>query len=89
MKLGLYGAVIIGTLAGAVSTLGYQFVTDLLHEKLRIHDTCGVNNLHGMPGILGAVFSMIFGTVIGHPGFMEGLLYDSANAVSPRYRVLQ
>ena len=28
-------------------------------EKAKVHDTCGVHYLHGMPGVLGAIASAI------------------------------
>ena len=31
----------------------FSFVQPFLCEKLKIHDSCGVNNLHGMPGAWG------------------------------------
>ena len=30
-----------------------------LLDKLRIHDSCGVNNLHGMPGLFGGLLSVL------------------------------
>jgi len=50
-----FGAIVIGMCSGLLSTVGYAYVTPLLAKKLKIHDTCGVNNLHGMPAILAAV----------------------------------
>ena len=48
-----YGAVTVGTtVAGVVSCLGYKVLTGRVMEKLGIHDTCGVNNLHGVPGLM-------------------------------------
>jgi len=45
----------IGFLAGALSVWGYRYVTPWLSKKLNIQDVCGVNNLHGMPGILSCI----------------------------------
>ena len=58
-----------------LSTIGYKTVSGKLFSSLKIHDTCGVrisfallldpaldgqvNNLHGMPGILGGALSVL------------------------------
>jgi ammonium transporter Rh len=55
-----YGAVIVGILAGILSTCGYAYLTPLLQRKIGLHDTCGIHNLHGMPGIMGAITSAVF-----------------------------
>ena len=52
------GAVTAGSLAGLVSTVGYKVLGGKLFQRLAIHDTCGVNNLHGMPGILAGLLSV-------------------------------
>jgi len=69
MEVGVAGAIFIGTIAGIISTAGYQYLLDVVYEKLKIHDTCGVHNLHGMPGILGCVFSIVFGCLKDAPDF--------------------
>ena len=35
-----FGAMIIGSCAGIISTLGFQFLTPFLHRKKILHDTC-------------------------------------------------
>lgn len=49
----------IGLLAGAVCVLGYVFVQPALEKRLKIVDTCGVHNLHGMPGLLGGLIALL------------------------------
>ncbi|MEK7772574.1 MAG: ammonium transporter, partial [Pseudomonadota bacterium] len=60
------GAFGIGLLAGAISVLGYVFLQPLLESKFKIVDTCGVHNLHGMPGLLGgfSAFLVVPGVAI-------------------------
>ncbi|XP_033209252.1 ammonium transporter Rh type B-B isoform X2 [Belonocnema kinseyi] len=53
------GALAIGCIAGVLSVLGYKYLTPLIQKKLRIHDTCGVHNLHGMPGVLAGIFGAL------------------------------
>ncbi|XP_046853448.1 ammonium transporter Rh type A-like [Xenia sp. Carnegie-2017] len=55
-----WGALFIGTLAGVVSVLGYSYVTPFLSKFLKIHDTCGVNNLHGMPALVAGLAGVIY-----------------------------
>jgi len=54
-----FGAMVTGTLAGALSTIGYEHISPYLVTKFKITDTCGVNNLHGMPAILGGLLSVL------------------------------
>uniref|UniRef100_A0A4W3I9I8 Rh family, C glycoprotein a n=1 Tax=Callorhinchus milii TaxID=7868 RepID=A0A4W3I9I8_CALMI len=59
MMLSTYGALIVGFIASTVSTLGFIFLTPLLERYLKVQDTCGVHNLHGMPGIIGGIVGAI------------------------------
>lgn len=53
------GAFGIGLLAGTISVLGYVFLQPILESKFKIVDTCGVHNLHGMPGLLGGLSAFL------------------------------
>ncbi|XP_076024117.1 ammonium transporter Rh type A [Genypterus blacodes] len=59
MNIGPFGAMLIGLVAGIVSTLGFKYLTPILASNLGIQDTCGVHNLHGMPGILGGLAGIV------------------------------
>ncbi|NXR88757.1 RHAG protein, partial [Hypocryptadius cinnamomeus] len=54
-----FSAMFIGVIAGIVSVLGFQFLTPVMASKLKIQDTCGVHNLHGLPGILGGIAGIV------------------------------
>ncbi|NXK70117.1 RHBG protein, partial [Sylvietta virens] len=54
-----FGALIAGFLVGLISPLGFRFFTPVLHSRLKIQDTCGVHNIHGLPGILGALLGTL------------------------------
>ncbi|CAO2607670.1 Ammonium transporter Rh type A [Lemmus lemmus] len=59
MEIPLYAAMAIGSIAGIISVLGYKFLSPLLANKLMIRDTCGVHNLHGLPGVFGGLASIV------------------------------
>ena len=52
------GALGAGWLAGMVSVLGYVFLAPRLNNKLGVQDICGINNLHGMPGLMGSLMAV-------------------------------
>ncbi len=53
------GSILIGVVSGMVSTLGFRFLTAKLEDLIGLYDTCGIHNLHGIPGVLGGIFSGI------------------------------
>jgi ammonium transporter Rh len=48
-------ALTIGAIAGALCVLGYTIVQPFIKKMFRIVDSCGVHNLHGMPGLVGGL----------------------------------
>lgn len=59
-------SLIIGVLAGTISTICYNKLSPKLEEYFDIYDTCGVHNLHGIPGLLGGISSAII--IAGYGG---------------------
>jgi ammonium transporter Rh len=53
-------SILIGSVAGAISVLGYRFIQPWLQKKTGGVDTCGVHNLHGMPGVFGGLVALAF-----------------------------
>merc|ERR550519_3334550 len=66
----------IGALAGILSVCGFTYIQPFLLEKLRFHDSCGVNNLHGMPGLFGGLPSVLMAGIASpetYDKYSEGL----------------
>jgi len=58
-----WGAMLVGSLAGIISTLGYQYIQPFLLRSINLHDTCGVHNLHGLPAIFSGILATIASAV--------------------------
>jgi len=58
-------AMLIGIAAGALSVIGYSIIAPKLQKLIKGTDTCGINNLHGMPGILGGVVAVFITGKVG------------------------
>ena len=52
-------AIVIGLIAGIISVFGFAVIQERLQKGLKMIDTCGVSNLHGMPGIFGGLTALV------------------------------
>ncbi|KAH6930751.1 hypothetical protein HPB50_018031 [Hyalomma asiaticum] len=78
-----HSAIIVGSIAGVISVLGYKYVTPFLARRWSVHDTCGVHNLHGMPGLLAGISSIILAAATSHESHGDSLysIYPARAAV--------
>ena len=61
-------SLLIGFCGGSLSTLMFAKLSAKMHEVMGLHDTCGVNNLHGIPGFLGGLLSAVIIASYGRYG---------------------
>ncbi len=64
---------ILGGLGGIISVVGFH-----KFKMERIHDTCGVNNLHGIPGLIGGITGAILDWVLNEEG-IESIFGEMGN----------
>lgn len=80
-----WAAVLVGMVGGFVSSVFFSKIGPWLSDsKLGLADTCGVNSLHGIPGILGAVTSMfVLMSLAGKDYFKPGDLPGAGTVMDP------
>jgi ammonium transporter Rh len=66
-------AFIIGILAGVLSTFGFAVLQNKIESVIKGIDTCGVMNLHGMPGLLGGMAAIFIVNGINKGSQMAGI----------------
>ncbi|EDO37911.1 predicted protein [Nematostella vectensis] len=54
-----WGSMLIGSIGGAMCTLGYVYLSPFLQKHCKMHDVCGVHNLHALPAFLSGIASAI------------------------------
>jgi ammonium transporter Rh len=52
-------SMLIGVVAGSISVVGFTFVQPRLQKLTGGVDTCGVHNLHGLPGVFGGLVAAV------------------------------
>jgi ammonium transporter Rh len=74
-------AIIIGAIAGIISTVGFAILQKKQENFHKIVDTCGVSNLHGMPGIFGGLAAIVVIKDINIGSQLRGILVTVVLAI--------
>jgi len=83
LKMTPGGALVVGTAAGTLSVLGFEYLTPFLDRTIGLGDTCGIHNLHGMPAILGGLVAGLASL-----GQTSGYLMHDTGRLQLGYQVL-
>jgi len=74
-------AMIIGLIAGAISTTGFAIFQAKQEKFHKIVDTCGVSNLHGIPGIFGGLAAIVVVDGLDMSAQLKGILLTVVIAI--------
>ena len=74
-------AMLIGAVAGFASTFGFAIIQSRLEKVGKLVDTCGVSNLHGIPGILGGLAAIFVVNGIDAGSQLVGIGFTAAIAI--------
>ncbi len=72
---------IIGLVAGAISVIGFVAIQPRVQKLLKGIDTCGVHNLHGMPGLFGGLMAMFVVSGLSRSTQLKGIIIAVVIAV--------
>jgi ammonium transporter Rh len=76
-----FEATVIGLIAGAISTIGFAIFQEKQEKFHKIVDTCGVSNLHGIPGVFGGFAAIIVVIGIDVTAQLKGILITIVLAI--------
>jgi len=74
-------AFLIGVVAGVLCVLGYARIQAWIQRRLGIVDTCGVHNLHGLPGLMGGLVAILVVPGIAYAQ-LGGIIFTVAIALA-------
>ena len=74
-------AMLIGVIAGIISAIGFLKLSPFLLKKIQLHDTCGVHNLHGLPGVVGAVIGAVSASLADSAFDNQATLEETFSAI--------
>jgi ammonium transporter Rh len=73
MATNSWEAIMIGAFGGIVSLIGFEKLSSFLANKFNIYDTCGINNLHGIPGVFSGLMGFIYAALANAEKYGESL----------------
>jgi ammonium transporter Rh len=74
-------AMIIGAVAGIISTVGFSILQEKQQKFHKIIDTCGVSNLHGIPGAFGGLAAIVVVKGLDIPAQLKGIVITASIAI--------
>lgn len=80
------GAIVVGILAGFVSVYGYARLSPRIENTLGVPDTCGVHNLHGMPGVFSGILSVLMAAIASENQYANDL-FNIYPARMPNFKI--